>query len=211
MADSRELEKTKWFVEQVNKLTDSGKYKNKTKVAEALDITMSYMSRLYGGIVPVTEVVETRMKELSKTAFRNESPAQIENEHRIPYYDITATAGDVDVFTDTQYATDYITMPQFNDCDIALNVWGDSMEPEYKSGTIIFCKRIADFAVIDFGHAHLIVTAEQNLLKILQPDEKDDSIWILESLNTKYRPFKIPKDKVTNLFKVKGKANQTAM
>ena len=62
--------------------------------------------------------------------------------HRIRYWvDVDATAGGVTQFDDMM-SSQYIDLaiPEFRDCTDAVNLYGDSMFPLYKSGSIIILK-----------------------------------------------------------------------
>src|SRR5680860_525808 len=59
----------------------------------------------------------------------------------IRYYDMDVSAGPVEMFDDGNTCVyKELKIPGFEDCDIALNVWGDSMEPTLNSGEIVLCK-----------------------------------------------------------------------
>lgn len=124
----------------------------------------------------------------------------------VPYYDIDATAGNITIFSEdgVEYIKQHISVPQFSDCDMFINVSGDSMYPKYCSGELIALKRLKDFEVIAYNEAYLIVTDEQRLLKrICKSDKKD--MWLLCSDNKDYEPFDIHIKKIRFLYIVKGK------
>lgn len=124
----------------------------------------------------------------------------------VPYYDIDATAGNVTIFNEesVEYIKQHIAVPAFADCDMFINVSGNSMYPKYCSGELIALKRLKDFEVIAFNEAYLIVTDEQRLLKYIRKS-KEKNMWTLCSENEAYEPFDIHIKKIRFLYIVKGK------
>lgn len=103
----------------------------------------------------------------------------------------------------------------FRDATAAMRVHGDSMHPEYHSGSIIAMKRVNNKRLIVFGQDYVIETSEYRVLKRLQrSDEKE--YWTLASVNTEiwevgplkgkliHEPFDVHVDDVARLFKVLG-------
>ena len=76
-------------------------------------------------------------KQSLVTQKRDEFP-----EGAIRYYDIDASAGCVEMF-DPGAGIKFkkIIIPGYGDCEFALNVWGDSMDPVLQNGEIILCKQ----------------------------------------------------------------------
>lgn len=129
-----------------------------------------------------------------------------EEKRRVPYYDIDATAGNVTIFNEdgTEYIKDYISVPAFQDCEMFINVSGNSMYPKYCSGELIALKRLKDFEVIAYNEAYLIVTDEQRLLKYIKKS-KEKNMWTLKSEHPEYEDFDIHIKKIRFLYIVKGK------
>jgi len=131
----------------------------------------------------------------------------------VPYYDIDATAGNVSIFNEdkTEYIKQYISVPAFADCDMFINISGNSMYPKYCSGELIAIKKIEDREVISFGEAYLIVTKEQRLLKYIHKG-KDKDHWVLKSENTTFDEFDINHTKkVLHVYIVKGKITKNIL
>ena len=60
--------------------------------------------------------------------------------------------------------------------DFALNVAGDSMSPEYPSGSKILIKKINEKAFIDWGKVFVLDTCNGIILKKIVPSEKEGCI-----------------------------------
>jgi phage repressor protein C with HTH and peptisase S24 domain len=125
----------------------------------------------------------------------------------VPHYDIEATAGnEVIIFEGNakQYIKEYIQVAAFSDCEMVIDVRGNSMYPKWCAGERVALKRIKDWSVIAYGEAHVIVTAEQIMLKYIDPSNEKKT-WILRSENPTHHSFEVPQNKIKHLFIVKGK------
>jgi phage repressor protein C with HTH and peptisase S24 domain len=135
----------------------------------------------------------------------------LRKEHLIRYYEVDASAGPIEMF-DPGNGINYkdLIIPGFGDCDIALNVWGDSMEPVINKGEIILCKEWKE-SFIEYGYMYLVVTSENHrMIKYLQPG-RDESTVSCESANTFYKPFEIKRDTILKLYIVKGHVERNAI
>ena len=142
------------------------------------------------------------------------------NEHKEPstpskdvirYYDVDASAGPVEMFDEgNKLLYKKLIVPGFEDCDIALNVWGDSMAPALNSGEIVLCKEWKE-SFIEYGYIYLIVTRENHrMIKYIQPGSEANMISC-ESRNGFYKPFEVNKTDILKLFVVKGHIERSAM
>lgn len=120
------------------------------------------------------------------------------------WVDVDATAGSVELFNDMP-AKNYIdiSIPEFRDCTDAVNIYGDSMLPLFRSGQIIILKEWVE-SFIDFGNVYLVITKSGNrMVKYLR--KGSDSTHILcTSENKDFDPFEIEKTDILRLYLVKG-------
>lgn len=129
----------------------------------------------------------------------------------IRYYDVDASASQVEMFKDKN-KVEYqdLCVPGFNDCTIALNVWGDSMIPILKSGEIVMLKEWNE-SFIEYGHIYMIVTKNNHrMIKYIQPDKSEESV-LCESANDFYKPFPIKREDILKLYVVKGHIERNAI
>lgn len=125
--------------------------------------------------------------------------------HRIRYWvDVDATAGGVTQFDDMM-SSQYIDLaiPEFSDCTDAVNLYGDSMLPLYKSGQIIILKEWQE-SFIDYGNVYLVVTKKGNrMVKYLRKGSDADHVLCV-SENKEFDSFEILMDDILRLYLVKG-------
>jgi len=161
---------------------------------------------------PLSKIFILKFKEVYSDSSNTVS------EPGIPYYPIDVSASNVDVFNDhKEISSMQISVPGFEDCELALPVFGHSMYPTYENGCIIICKRIRDLDVIHYGEVHLIITNEQRLLKRVKKSTEKNCILLVsdnyeaqKENRLRYEPFDLAKSKIKHLYIVKGsiKRNQ---
>lgn len=72
--------------------------------------------------------------------------------------------------------------------DYAMQVTGDSMSPEYPSGSMILIKRINEKAFIEWGKTYVLDTENGAVIKTIRRTDNPDVIECV-SLNPAYQPF----------------------
>lgn len=142
---------------------------------------------------------------ISKAPVKRES-------HSIRYWvDVDATAGGVTMFDD-MITKNYIDLniPEFRDCTDAVNLYGDSMAPLYKSGQIIILKEWTE-SFIDFGNVYLIVTKSGNRMVKYLRKGTDRQHVLCVSENKDFDPFEIEIGDILRLYLVKGSVQKNTL
>lgn len=108
---------------------------------------------------------------------------------------------------------DFIVSVKGSDCervvspikgaDFAMTVSGDSMAPEYPSGSQILIKKINENAFIDWGKVYVLDTCNGSVIKTLVPSDKEGYVRCL-SINEdpKYAPFDVPTTEIYGFYRV---------
>lgn len=94
---------------------------------------------------------------------------------------------------------DYEMQPviaQFPKYDYTVEVRGDSMVPEYKSGDVVACLDVTRSTFLQWGRAFLLNTSQGVIIKKVYDD--GDFLKCV-SVNEKYPPFRIPKSEVYSI------------
>lgn len=183
-------------------------------LAERLGITpQSMQSRLNANVfstayqLEINNICERRIFDVDM------APAISETKGRIPVVDIRVSAGyGTDLMEgNEQRINEYVTMDGLTGC-IGIYVYGDSMNPEYRAGDIVFVRRITDANDIDYGRAYVIVTRDERLLKCLYQSKHDAQNLRLVSLNEDtnrqgdrlFPDREVQKDNILFIYKVVG-------
>lgn len=85
--------------------------------------------------------------------------------------------------------------------DYAMSVSGDSMAPEYPSGSQILIKRINEKAFIDWGRVYVLDTCNGTVIKRLFPSGKPDMVEC-RSINPEYPPFEVSFEDIYGVYRV---------
>ncbi len=133
----------------------------------------------------------------------------------IPLYDGVVTAGMKETAV-LEHASEPVEMVDagdwFRDATAAMRVHGDSMYPEYKSGSIVALKEVYNKRLVVYGQDYLIETSEYRVIKRLQRSDLQES-WLACSINEEryestgrliHEPFDVHIDDVVRLFQVVG-------
>jgi len=98
-------------------------------------------------------------------------------------------------------------------------VFGDSMYDKYKSGDIIFVRRIESRDDIDYGQCYVVITQEDRYIKNLYESSKGDGYITMVSYNMELNPDgrrkfpdrDIAKSEILFLYKVAGKLRRSQL
>lgn len=120
----------------------------------------------------------------------------------IPLLPVSAQGGSLNDFVVSVKEKDCerIISP-IKDAEYAMSVSGDSMSPEYPSGSQILIKRINEKAFIDWGRTYVLDTCNGTVIKRLFPTENKDRV-ICKSINPEYPPFEVCLADVYGVYRV---------
>lgn len=182
------------------------------ELADKIGVSLRTISNYEGGGV----IPNSKLKQIG-SVLKDESneDAILHNSSSndlIPYYNVDIMATPVEVFNDQTTKPEYeISLPGFTDCDFAINVYGDSMYPTYRSGSIVLCRRVNDKSLIFYGEVYLVITEDHRAIKRVQKSKKEgfitltsDNYHAKDEDRKRYEPIEVGIDKILNLFIVKG-------
>lgn len=228
-------------IERVKKLSKwlifDGFADNDADLAKKLGYSKSSFSQIMNEKVPLsTKFIETLcnaneninkvwITDLKGTMLKGTSNMLSNREEKklIPLYDGVVTAGmQVTAIMDaTQEPAEMIDAGDwFRDATAAMRVHGDSMYPEYKSGSVAALREVKNKRLVVYGQDYLIETTEYRVIKRLQKSDIPQN-WLACSVNEEkyessgrliHEPFDVHIDDVTRLYQVLGnvKRNQSS-
>lgn len=85
--------------------------------------------------------------------------------------------------------------------DFALTVTGDSMAPEFPSGSQVLVRKVDEKAFIEWGRVYVLDTCNGTVIKKLNPG-RDESEVLCASINPDYQPFYVKLSDVYGLYRV---------
>lgn len=134
----------------------------------------------------------------------NTIPQHTDGAHMIPLLPISAQGGTLNDFVMAVKEIDCekIISP-IGHADFAITVSGDSMAPEYPSGSQVLIKKINERAFIDWGRTYVLDTCNGTVIKKLMPSDSGDSnIVKCVSINPAYPPFEVNLHDVYGIYRV---------
>ena len=149
------------------------------------------------------KIFESTFKETTATY---ECVAEESAEHKVPYTVplLGRVAGGMPILAVQEYGNQIHTPLK---CDCALELVGDSMEPDYKSGDILLIHRQPELSNGELGIVMILEGAEIAEVTFKKFYQDDDRI-ILKSINPKYPDQILKKVDIMIFGKVVGKHEQ---
>jgi len=87
--------------------------------------------------------------------------------------------------------------------DFAITVYGESMAPEYPSGSRILIKKINPDIFIDWGKAYVLDTPNGVVVKEIHESEKEGCVRCYSiNPNPKFKPFDVPLREIFGMYRV---------
>lgn len=122
----------------------------------------------------------------------------------VPLVPISAIAGPITAYyengVDLSQCSKIISLNP--NADLALPITGDSMEPTFSDGSIVFIKRINEEAFMPWGHPMVLDTENGVFIKTVLPDEDNPTYIWADSINPRYPRMHIPKYCISGYYRV---------
>lgn len=120
--------------------------------------------------------------------------------YKVPLVPISALGGSLNDFNTTVCRDDCETViSPIKDIDMAIKISGDSMEPEYPSGSTVLIKKINEHAFLEWGKVYVLSTCNGTVIKRLMPTDDPNKV-LCESINPKYPPFEVSLEHVYGVY-----------
>lgn len=140
--------------------------------------------------------------EVKKTSSDVENITSEEKSKQIPLLPISAQGGSLNDFVTSVDVTECeMIISPIKGADYAITVSGESMSPEYPSGSQVLIKKINERAFIDWGRVYVLDTCNGTVVKRLFPAETPGSV-LCKSNNPEYPPFEVSLEDVYGVYRV---------
>ena len=190
------------LIQSFEELRKHGYVKNWTDFADILGVNRSVLSAAKNGDEKyLTDTLMAKVKAAHELHFAPPTNAEIEQEMVlvIPTGARAGTLADFSISTEA-YECERMVTP-IKGADFAIQVTGDSMSPEYPSGSVILIKKINENAFIEWGKTYVLDTENGAVIKNVR---KTDNPEIIEcvSLNPAYQPFTMETKYINGWYRV---------
>lgn len=192
-------------------------YDTQLKIAQKLGCNNGYLSGMLNSKEKLTEkfldnfIDKFNLKDFQKNKtkeFETTSPVKNAFDQKgcsVLLLPISAQGGSLSDFVVSVKGSDCETIiSPIKDVDFAITVAGESMAPEYPSGSQILIKKIDEKIFIEWGKAYVLDTCNGCVVKIITQSKKDGYLKCL-SINAdqrRYAPFEVPINEVYGIYRV---------
>ena len=122
--------------------------------------------------------------------------------YKVPLVPISALGGSLNDFNTAVCRADCESViSPIKDIDMAIKISGDSMEPEYPSGSQVLIKKVNERAFLEWGRVYVLNTCNGIVIKRLMPTNDPNTV-LCESINPKYPPFEVNLENVNGVYRV---------
>ena len=168
-------------------------------IANELKIPQSNISAMLKGkrdISRLVDYIEDKYGYKEGTFYEGleDEPIQVADTRR--HFISLAKAG----LLTAEQGQDYEMQPviaQFPKYDYTIEIRGDSMMPEYKSGDIVACQDVTKATFLQWGRTFLLNTSQGVIIKKLYDD--GDCVKCVSVNDKEYPAFKIPKSEIYSI------------
>jgi phage repressor protein C with HTH and peptisase S24 domain len=123
----------------------------------------------------------------------------------VPLVPLMAHGGSLTMFAETYnpHECEKLISP-ISGAEFAITVIGDSMSPEYPSGSIVLIHKVEERSFIEWGKTYVLDTINGIVIKVLVPSTKENHIRCI-SINKSeiYAPFDVPMEDVYGIYAVR--------
>lgn len=172
------------------------------------DKFLSHFNMCYDNIFNLKWLM-TGEGDMLKASSSVDSQPSVKNErvtddeaYKVPLVPISALGGSLNDFNTTVCRDDCETViSPIKDIDMAIKISGDSMEPEYPSGSQVLIKKVNERAFLEWGRVYVLNTCNGIVIKRLMPTNDPNTV-LCESINPKYPPFEVNLENVNGVYRV---------
>lgn len=179
------------------RLQEAGRCKSKKDFADLLGVNYNGLTRAMNG--DAQYLTDSLLSKVAAMEAAEDVPPVADSILVIP---TGARAGTIADFCDAvhEYDCERIVSP-VKGADFAMQVAGDSMSPEYPSGSQIIVKRINEEAFVEWGKVYVLDTENGPIVKVVRRTPDPDVIECV-SLNPAYQPFTVKTSFIRGWYRV---------
>lgn len=176
--------------------------KTQKEFAELVGVAPNNLSRaMNGNEAYLTDNLVSKVEAIVK--YYDDKPTNEEiDQEMVLVIPTGARAGTLADFSTSvaQYDCERMVTP-IKGADFAIQVTGDSMSPEYPSGSVILIKKINENAFIEWGKTYVLDTENGAVIKNIR---RTDNPQVIEcvSLNPAYQPFTMETKYINGWYRV---------
>lgn len=147
---------------------------------------------------------QTMVSDSSTTYQRKTLNIEKPDSDYVPLLPVEAMAGSLQGFSEGVALRDCrkVKAP-VEGADWAIQISGDSMEPEYRNGSYLYIRKMRG-SFVPWGHTLVVDTIDGVVVKDIYPIDGTEEFIEARSKNSKYPPFKIETSCILGMYRVLG-------
>lgn len=179
------------------------------EIAEKIGVSQTYLSDIAGGRRDFSKSIQVKLMGLlpggvvEQVQQKDEMPDGDIYDYSCPKVPIAAMGGPLAECAAgvNGYECERVISP-VKGADLAITVTGESMYPEYPSGSTVLIKKIDPRAFIPWGEVFVLDTVNGAVIKKVVPSEKGEDYIRCVSINTEYAPYDVSKADIFGIYRV---------
>ena len=190
------------LIQSFNDLRKHGFVKTWTDFADIVGVNRSVLSAAKNGDEKyLTDTLMAKVRSAHELRLAPPTEEEISQEMVlvIPTGARAGTLADFSISTEA-YECERMVTP-IKGADFAIQVTGDSMSPEYPSGSVILIKKINEKAFIEWGKTYVLDTENGAVIKNIRRTDNPEVIECV-SLNPAYQPFTMETKYINGWYRV---------
>ena len=181
-------EKKQYIVDSFSTLRSQGVVKTQGEFASLLGIAERSLSSAKNGKEGyLTDSLMSRIKAVMEQ-YQEKEKADIDTVIILPTEAMAGTLGDFALAVQ-DYECERMVSP-IKGADFAIKIQGDSMSPEYPSGSVCLIKKVNEKAFIEWGKVYVLDTENGAVIKQIRRTDRENVVECV-SLNPAFQPFTI--------------------
>lgn len=197
------LEKLSLLENSYHECVRLGKCKNKKQYAALIEVHYTSLIAAFNGDEKyLTDALVAKVANFMETLLPPPPTEEEITQEMVLVIPTGARAGTLADFANSvaQYDCERMITP-VKGADFAIQVTGDSMSPEYPSGSVILIKKINEKAFVEWGKTYVLDTENGAVIKNVRRTENPEVIECV-SLNPAYQPFTMETKYINGWYRV---------
>lgn len=198
-----EQDNTKYVQDAFNALRDKGIVHTQKDFANLLEVDKTQISKALGG--DEKNVTKNLLKKLHLIMEKVDAQVGDSSQDKADVVKIVPTealAGTLADYADSvqEYECEKMVSP-IKGADLAIKIFGDSMSPEYPSGSMLLIKKVNEKAFIEWGKVYVLDTENGAVIKQIRRTDRENVVECV-SLNPAFQPFTIDTSYIKGWYRI---------
>ena len=198
-----EKDNIKYVQSSFNALRDKGIVHTQKDFANLLEVDKTQISKALGG--DERNVTKNLLKKIQLLMERVDLQVEdglmdkVEVVNILPTEAMAGTLGDFALAVQ-DYECERMVSP-IKGADLAIKIFGDSMSPEYPSGSVCLIKKVNEKAFIEWGKVYVLDTENGAVIKQIRRTDRENVVECV-SLNPAFQPFTIDTSYIKGWYRI---------